>query len=332
MTPIELTSACQAGNVVVLGKESCGKFKSLPKGFIFSEEGFAIDVADLIDKDTLIEKLNGLVSFGSTGSERAGQVPAIFPYYPEITNVEPTGGDPKIQTEGFGSGMPNGINPYSETYTIVNGGECLYKQLLRLKGREVRVFKIDDTDTVYGTLAKSNTVVRGYSVRVSVTQRDNNGSNVGAIRLLLTYQNNYEKEREKEVSLIIGEELKTLREISLMPITPDGGTFGEAFKIVTSCGLKSITSGNAGIAAILTTSLPSLMRNKGGLITPAAPTGVTVTYDAVTDSFSVELNAATTPENVKNYSLVQNLFNVTGADVEDLQFFVGNTDYLNITV
>ena len=310
--PLFLANGCGENAVVALGQEACGRFKGLPKGLVFAEANLSIALTEtLTEEGALTDFLNTLVTYATAARTQAdiSQKPVLFPYYPKLVNLEPNGGDPKIETEGFGSGVPNGINPYSETYTIVDGGECLYKQLLLLEGRELQVYKIDDQDVLYGTVKNIGGVahLRGLKAHVSVYQRENTGSQTGAILILLTYTNSYKAERDAQIAVALGEELKALRQIAVR------ATGTQTFKVVSSCSGKSVTEGNATLSAAFAANMDAFIDTSTGL--PYA--GATLVYDEATDQF-------TTPVAVPaaNVGVFVDLYART--EVETFKYLIGN--------
>lgn len=247
MKTLFLDGTCKSV-LAAFGKETCATFKGLPKGFLFSEAEFQLPVVGTFfdefeePQGTALEIFNGLVPFTSDGRR-----PQVMAYYPNVTNMEANGGDVRTSQEGFGGTIPNGRNAYSETYTIIDGGECLYKQLIKLQGREMRMFKIDDRDVLYGTLDKSENI-KGYKVHIAVTDRPNNGANVGAILLNIYYTADYQKERESEIAISLGDEIKTLR---ILTIKNGVGGSAVQFQIVYACSGRSITTGNPALAAAI---------------------------------------------------------------------------------
>lgn len=240
MKTLFLNGTCEPV-LAAFGKETCASFKGLPKGFLFSEADFKLPMEGMfydeygVSLGTALEVFNDFVPFTPEGRR-----PQVMAYYPNVTNMETSGGDVRTSQEGFGGTMPNGRNAYSETYTIIDGGECLYKQLIKLQGRELRMFKIDDQDVLFGVLDKADNL-KGYAVHIAVTERPNNGSNVGAIILNVYYTADYQKEREREVAISLGDEIKTLRVLTIK-----NGVGGDTpyFQIVYACSGRSITAGN----------------------------------------------------------------------------------------
>ena len=133
MKTLFLDGTCKSV-LAAFGKETCATFKGLPKGFLFSEADFQLPIKGTffdgygVSQGTALEILNGLVPFTVDGRR-----PQVMAYYPNVTNMEANGGDVRTSQEGFGGTIPNGRNAYSETYTILDGGECLYKQLIKLQ-------------------------------------------------------------------------------------------------------------------------------------------------------------------------------------------------------
>lgn len=311
MIPIFLENACRDNALVALGTEACGKFKGLPKGFVFMEASIALTLtaAELSDSTGIIDMLNALVASSIAARSQADlpRLPILYPYYPDLANFEPSGGEPNIQTEGFGSGRPNGITAYSEKYTILDGGECLYRQLAALEERPLQIFKIDSNDVIYGTLTTQSDVIKlkGLSCYVSVTPRENTGAQSGAIILTITYGSNYKKERDNQIAITLGEELKTMHDISVHAIS------ATEYKIVSSCSGKSITAGNATLAALFTTKSVYLMN--GAFVDVA---DLNTTYVATTDSYE-------TQENAMALSLARDMFTASAGEAS-FKYLLGN--------
>jgi len=282
MKTLFLNGTCE--NVLAaFGKETCASFKGLPKGFLFSEADFKLPMEGTfydeygVSLGTALEVFNDLVPFTT-----AGRRPQVMAYYPNVTNMETSGGDVRTSQEGFGGIMPNGRNAFSETYTIIDGGECLYKQLIKLQGRELRMFKIDDQDVLFGVLDKADNL-KGYAVHIAVTERPNNGSNVGAIILNVYYTADYQKEREREVAISLGDEIKTLR---VLTIKNGVANVTRYFQIVYACSGRSITAGNPDLASQImdgqNSHLPVI--DWDGRI-ELAFSAINLSYDVLNDAF-----------------------------------------------
>lgn len=314
MIPLFLENGCSVNAIVAFGNEACGKFKGVPKGFIFAETSLNIELtAALAEEGAVLDFLNTLSAYSIAERTQADITlkPAIYPYYPKLVNFETNGGDPKVETEGFGSGTPNGINPYSETFTIVDGGECLYKQLQKLEGRELQVYKVDENDTLYGTIKRMDDkpYLRGMKAYVSVTPRENNGTNAGAILVLVTYSNQYKVERDAQIAISLDEEVKALRQIAIRPVGAN------TFKVVSACSGNSVTEGNSALSAAIVAHKEVLLDTATG----AAYAGATLTYNATNDLF-------TSAETVlsKDIALFTDLY-VKSAGTAAFMYLIGNT-------
>lgn len=307
---------CNPAVLAAFGKEACGKFKGLPKGFVFTPDDFSFDAttAAVQTPEDVVDMLNSFVHYGAlTGSDiRTPNEPQISPYYAQIVNIETTGGDPNIVQEGFGGGVPNGINAYSEVYTITDGGDCMFKQLSKLIGQEIRVFKIDDKDVLYGTMDRSG-MVRGYRAYVTPYDRPNSGTTTAAIMLSIVYSTTYQQERAQEVAIYLGQELETMRELSLLAV-PGVAT---QFQVVTSCSGQSITKGNPTLAQDFVT-------NKGVfLLADGTPYAGTLTYAVATDSFVLEQT-----DERAGLHLASDMYNVGDTLVDSFMYFLGDSELL----
>lgn len=322
MIPIFLLNSCKGNLSIALGNEACGKFKGLPKGFVILEPslgGIVLSANVLSGVDKLVDTLNELAAYATTERDDFPDfplTPAIFPYYPKLVNFEPNGGEPNIQTEGFGSGIPNGITAYSEKYTIIDGGECMYKQLLALEERPLELMKIDDDDVLYGTIkAKSDNVyLHGMTCYISVTMRENTGSQSGAIVMTVTYSSNYKKERDAQIAVNLDEEIRTITEISVKAVSDS------AFKVVSSCSGKSVLANNPTLQNAFT--IQSVYTVDGQPIEVLADE---FTYDAVNDVINIESGAAL--NKARDLAFVENF--AAAMAVQTLQYMKGNPASLN---
>ena len=269
-----------------LGRIECGKFKGLPKGFIFTTDDFHVDMNVMTSPEDVVEFLDAnALSIG-------GNLPPVIAYYPNLVNIEPSGGEPNIVTEGFGGGIPNGLTPKSEVYTITDGGLCMYDQLAKLKNRLMRVILIDENDIAYGTI-DSHGRFRGFQAYVVPYLRDNTGAQTGAILLMLQYQKGYENELDNQAQVALDDEVMTLREIVMANfvwnlLTP----FGATFRATTNCGGRSVTHGNTALTTALVTRLTALATvNVNGNPVPAA--AVTFAHDPTTDTITMAVTGIT---------------------------------------
>lgn len=312
---------CKTGLLAAFGKEACGKFRGLPKGFVFTTPDFSFNVGldntdGIEDKEDVLTFLNDNVSFASLDTSDPGyrqpNIPRVLPYYPSVVNLEPSGGEPNIIQEGFGSGIPNGLTAYSEIYTIVDGGECMLKQLAKLKEQQLRVFIIDEQNILYGTMDdKSN--VKGYLCMFSVVPRANTGAQTPAILLHVIYDRIYEQERYREVAISLGEELETLHEVTIQPYSK----LENAFRVVSSCSGKSITEYSQAMAQ-------AFVDNFRVFLYDGVPLAQAPTYNILEKAFVL-----TSPDiDVALLSINEDMYNVpTETDVAQslsTRFLLGN--------
>jgi hypothetical protein len=75
----------------------------------------------------------------------------IFPVH-GFEDIKSSGGDPKIQTLGYGGQYPSGENPYKWDFQFVDGGLCLHKQLRNFNKGKVYVLFYDDQGLLMGTI------------------------------------------------------------------------------------------------------------------------------------------------------------------------------------
>ena len=325
MKTLFLNGTCNSV-LAAFGKETCASFKGLPKGFLFSEADFKLPMEGTfydqygVSLGTALEVFDNLVPFTPNGRR-----PQVMAYYPNVTNMETSGGDVRTSQEGFGGTMPNGRNAFSETYTIVDGGECLYKQLIKLQGRELRMFKIDDQDVLFGVLDKADNL-KGYAVHIAVTERPNNGSNVGAIILNVYYTADYQKEREREVAISLGDEIKTLRVLTIK-----NGVANETyyFQIVYACSGRSITAGNPDLASQIVagqnSNLPVIDWDERR--PEQAFSNIGLSYDVLNDAFLQSYNRNIHLRVAENLSIITSVI----SPLNFLRYCVGADEYKKVS-
>lgn len=107
-----------------------------------------------------------------------------------------SGGDvnaPEVGT--YGGSAPVGINAINIVYQI-DAGDCLYKELLKIRKRKMRVFRVDDEGYIYGTLIHKDGVDynAGFLVTVYPTLTPTDGSTSYNLSLAVYYTPNYESE------------------------------------------------------------------------------------------------------------------------------------------
>jgi hypothetical protein len=173
-----------------------------------------------------------------------------------IVSLTANGGDLRTSQEGFGGEKPNGLNPLREDYTITEGGFCLYKQLSKLNGIQVRMFKVDDQLRAFGTstINEGEEKTRGYLVTVGVSRRISTGSDqTGAIILSLLYSANFQNEDINANAVQLDELPEGLSGIRLKK------TGSGKAKVFTACDAEDITD-DYGVNL----AEPALYKNRAG--------------------------------------------------------------------
>jgi hypothetical protein len=148
----------------------------------------------------------------------AAGINRVTPLLSGLTDYQINGGDVRTSQEGFGPETPIGVNAKTIQYIFNEGGLCLYKQLKKLNGRQMRVFPVDTDRVAYGTVINENGTdkFRGFSATVWVTRRDNNGSQGGAILLSVYYGSDYDNEDTNMASVALTEAYEGLTGVVLM--------------------------------------------------------------------------------------------------------------------
>jgi hypothetical protein len=155
-----------------------------------------------------------------------------------IVAASVSGGDLRTSQEGFGPETPNGLNALRIDYTINEGGYCLYKQLSKLNGRQLRVLLVDTALRLFGTVFTKDGVdnMRGYSVSVGVSRRINTGEQTGAIILSLLFGTNFQAEDFNANAVDLTETIEGLSGIVLKK------TGAGKAKVITACDAEDITA------------------------------------------------------------------------------------------
>ena len=236
----------------------CAAFAGTPKALILTPSDASFTAASDTAFVTALETmLKGGKAFAITDG---------------IVNLEASGGETKVAQEGFGPSKANGWEAYNEVYTINKGGFCLLKQLLKVDGSDMRMFVVDDKDTVYGETVSNGTGIRGFKVSIGVSNRANNGTDTGAIRFSAYYSLDYFKEMTK-ISAIkyAADDILTLVPVRLMQ-----GSASNKFLVVDSCSGVALDA-TAVTALGAPTNLEVIVIAPNGTVTAKA---VTVTAGA----------------------------------------------------
>lgn len=137
----------------------------------------------------------------------------------------------------FGGPTPNGITAFNVVYQI-NAGSCMYKELSKLNGHDVRVFRVDKKKNIYGTVVTKNNVdyFSGFKAKVYAQEMPDSGDAAYVLNLAVYYSTDYESESQNKHGFNIGNVPDGLEGIKLIP-----GSVTATAKVVTSCGGMDIT-------------------------------------------------------------------------------------------
>jgi hypothetical protein len=209
---------------------SCVMFEGKPAGLIFTRE----DASFSLDKDAFETEMKAAV-YNPTDAMH-GAPSRIVPLMYGIANMASSGGDLATAQEGWGGTQFTGLNELREDYTITGGGYCLYKQLYKLNGLSMRVFKVDNSLMAFGTVKSMDGVDKflGYKVTIGVSRRIT-GDTPGAILLSLVYSANFQKEDVNVHASQLSEIIEGLSGIQLQKTAA-----GKA-KVVTACSGIDLT-------------------------------------------------------------------------------------------
>jgi hypothetical protein len=217
---------CDNSNQAHTRSGGCPIFEGRPNGLFFTglEASFSPGAIEFNDEIR--------AAIYATGKQR------LTPLMYGIVSMTPSGYDLQTSQEGWGGSQIVGTGELREDYVIDEGGYCLFKQLYKLNGRTMRVFKSDKADNIFGTMKDIEGVDRfyGYKAKVGVTRRVTSDS-AGAILLSLIYSTNFPKEDINTHSVpLSGQEIEGLSGIQLLKTAA-----GKA-KIITTCTKTDITS------------------------------------------------------------------------------------------
>jgi hypothetical protein len=217
---------CKTNDYAHTKTGNCAIFDGTPTGLIFTDK----DSLYSMDGETFDAEIREAVY--KKGKDR------VTPLMYGIVAMSVSGGDLRTSQEGFGPETPNGLNALREDYTIDSGGFCLYKQLSKLNGRQMRVFKIDASGNIFGTaiIKDGEEKFRGYSATIGVSRRISTGEQTGAILLSILYRTNFQNEDINTHSVeFSGGDIEGLEGIKLKKTAA-----GKA-KVITSCESEDIT-------------------------------------------------------------------------------------------
>lgn len=263
---------CGSSNIFT-GVSDCWRFDGKPKGVILTTESFEIP-PEIVSEGTLGTYLQEQ-ALNPTNTQ-------VFPLLYGLVNLEPSGGDVRTNTEGWGGEVPNGNNAYSEVYTYTKGGLCLFKAAAKLKGRPLRVFFVDDDNIAYGTFNVKTGGVRGFSCGVGVQYRRNTGTALAGILLSVYYTTAFFKDFENNAtSFIIPDNMIGLRAwgvVNVKPVVRDSGV--DDHFLYVKFGLQCSGIGTNDVIQ-LTTAEPEVIN-----LTTGVTAGLTTVGYRATDGYN----------------------------------------------
>jgi hypothetical protein len=253
---------------------SCPTFQGRPAGLIFTSRNALFST----DPDTFNQEIReAIYASGQKIKDRATPVM-------QIANMAASGGDLQTSQEGWGGTQFTGLNEVREDYTIVKGGNCLYKQLSKLNDQEMRVFKIDNKGMIFGTVTEVEGVekFRGYELSTIGTYLRPAADNAAAIMLSLVYSANLQQESiDSHAFELSGDEIEGLWGIQLKKTAA-----GKA-QVVEACSGEDLTAifgnslANANIYLNKTGGNPTAVTFANGVLT-FTPAGAYRIADAAT--------------------------------------------------
>ncbi len=105
---------------------------------------------------------------------------------------------------GYGGPKPIGLTPRQETFQI-DAGDCMWKELLKMNGWRVRVFRYDDQGYLFGTVINEGGTDKraGFEARVWVNRVRTDGSNPNNLSITVYYSTNLEREEANAFSVLL---------------------------------------------------------------------------------------------------------------------------------
>lgn len=200
------------------GSPRCEKTENTTVALIFTDPAARYP----IDPEEFIAGLDGWVY--TTGIDR------IYPVNNVVYNAE-SGGDTNTYDTGSGFARPTTIAQVVTTFTV-DSGDCLFKQLKLLEGRQWRVFRVDSDGYIYGT--EINGEFAGFLCNVKARRLQASGSDAYQLYLDVYYTAKYEYELKNLHAFEIGDAPEGLVPVIVQTVT--GGA-----KVVGACSLVDYT-------------------------------------------------------------------------------------------
>jgi len=105
---------------------------------------------------------------------------------------------------GYGGPAPIGLTPRNEVFQI-DAGDCMWKELMKLNGQRVRVFRYDDQGYLFGTIVDEGGTDKraGFEARVWVNRVRTDGSTPNNLSITVYYSVNLEREEQNAFSVLL---------------------------------------------------------------------------------------------------------------------------------
>lgn len=222
-----ITSNCSYKSQVFTGQGNCIKQEGKTVALLISEHNAAYP----IDGEAFNAALNGYINSES---------PLHLLPINNVINNTPSGGDIATTDVGFAGPRPSGYNAFSEIYQV-DAGDCFYKQIAQLNKKRVRVFRVDDQQSINGTavLRGGEEKFVGFDAYLMVQRvKGSDNSVIYSVSLAVYYSVNYS---EVELPNIHSFPLDEVPTGLIGVVLAKGPTTGTA-KVVSICDGEDFTT------------------------------------------------------------------------------------------
>lgn len=162
----------------------------------------------------------------------------------DLVGMTINGGDINAQDVGtYGGQVPVGLNAKNVAYQV-NAGDCMYKELMKLNRRKMRVFLVDEEGYVYGTVVSvsgasgNEEKFAGFEATLYATRVPTDGSTPYNLSLYVYYTANNENEEKNMHAIEIG--LTNIPD-GLIGVTLVKGSAAGKARVITACGGEDLT-------------------------------------------------------------------------------------------